>query len=369
MLKGLPPVAHPRKPVLYSASPKPEVFLAMNVHRALWVVLPLAIVACDNPSSGANAAASASASAPAASSAPVATVDPSAAAAAAANASAAAFMQRGASRRHVGLAGVLLRGAYEANLTAEQKATLDKLEDGLYSDPANNPWVAHKGFQADLVLFIRASKIDPVKLTADYAAIDKAVLAGQAREADALDGLHAALDATQRQALVDMVKARRAAREARERPQVGPDGGAIDMGKRKLDRLTLELGLDDTQKKAVAALIAKDTTMTPAAIQARKDAAQKRVDTLLTEFTKDTFDAKKLDVTMGGKTPHDGVERTANFTAGLLTILHPDQREKLAARTERMGSRPGRSMEDVDTSMGLGADEEPSPMGPRFPPR
>ena len=141
------------------------------------------------------------------------------------------------------------------------------------------------------------------------------------------------------------------------------------MGKRKLDRLTLELGLDDTQKKAVAALIAKDTTMTPAAIQARKDAAQKRVDTLLTEFTKDTFDAKKLDVTMGGKTPHDGVERTANFTAGLLTILHPDQREKLAARTERMGSRPGRSMEDVDTSMGLGADEEPSPMGPRFPPR
>ena len=92
------------------------------------------------------------------------------------------------------------------------------------------------------------------------------------------------------------------------------------MGKRKLDRLTLELGLDDTQKKAVAALIAKDTTMTPAAIQARKD-AQKRIDTLLMEFTKDTFDAKKLDVTMGGKTPHDGVERTANFTAGLLTIL------------------------------------------------
>lgn len=342
----------------------------MNVHRALWVVLPLAVSACDNPSSGAGASPSAATSAPAASSAPVASVDPSAAAAAAASASAAAFVAKGASRHHVGLAGVLLRGAYENNtLTADQKATLDKLEDGLYADAASSPWTAHKAFQTDLVAFIRASKVDNAKLQADFAAIDKAVTAGQGREADALNGLHAALDATQRQALVDQVKTKRAAREARERPMVGPDGGAPDFAKRKLDRLTLELGLDDTEKKAVAALIAKDTTMTPAAVQARKDAAQKRVDTLLTEFAKDTFDAKKLDMTMGGKTPHDGVERTATFTAGMIAILHPDQREKLAVRTERMGNRPGRNFEDVDTSMGLGADEEPMPMGPRLAPR
>jgi len=343
----------------------------MNVNRALWVVLPLALSACDNPSSGASAAASASASAPAASSAPVATVDPSAAAAAAASASAAAFMAKGMGRRHVGLAGVLLRGAYENNsLTDDQKATLDKLEDGLYADQTSTPWAAHKAFQTDLVAFIRASKVDAAKLAADYAAIDKAVVGGQGREADALNGLHAALDATQRQALVDQVKAKRAAREAREKPMLGPDGGAPDWAKKKLDRLTLELSLDDAEKKAVAALLARDTTMTPAAIQARKDAAQKRVDTLLTEFAKDTFDAKKLDVTMGGKTPHDGMERTANFTTGLIAILHPDQREKLAVRTERMGNRPGRNFEDVDTSMSLGSDEEPMmPMGPRMPPR
>jgi Spy/CpxP family protein refolding chaperone len=341
----------------------------MNVNRALWVVLPLALSACDNPSSGANATPSATPSAPTASSAPVVTVDPSAAAAAAASASAAAFVAKGASRRHAGLAGVLLRGAYDSNLTDEQKATLDKLEDGLYADVASTPWAAHKAFQTDLVGFIRASKVDSAKLTADYAAIDKAVVAGQGREADALNGLHAALDATQRQALVDQVKAKRAAREARERPMVGPDGGAPDWAKRRLDRLTMELGLDDTEKKAVAALLARDTTMTPAAVQARKDAAQKRVDTLLTEFAKDTFDAKKLDMGMGGKTPHDGMERTATFTTGLIAILHPDQREKLAVRTERMSSRPGRSFDDVDNSMGPGADDEPMPMGPRMPPR
>ncbi|HEX3344116.1 MAG TPA: hypothetical protein VHS09_06055, partial [Polyangiaceae bacterium] len=231
------------------------------------------------------------------------------------------------------------------------------------------PWAAHKAFTTDLVAFIRASKVDQAKLTADYAALDKAVVAGQQREGDALNGLHAALDATQRQALVDQVKARRAAREAREKPMLGPDGGAPDMAKRKLDRLSMELGLDDAEKKAVAALIAKDTTMTPAAVQARKDAAQKRIDALLTAFASDTFDAKKVDLTTGSKTPHEGLERTANFTAGLITILHPDQREKLAVRTERMASRPGRSFEDVDTSMGVGSDEEPMPMGPRFPPR
>jgi Spy/CpxP family protein refolding chaperone len=343
----------------------------MNAHRAVWVVLPLALTAigCDNPSSGANAAASASTSAPAASSAPVATVDPSAAAAAAASASAAAFTMKGASRRHVGLAGVLLRGAYDdSSLTDAQKATLDKLEDGLYADQASSPWAAHKTFQTDLVAFIRAAKVDNTKLQADFAAIDKAVQAGQGREADALNGLHEALDAAQRQALVDQVKAKRAAREAREKPPAtAGDGGAPDWAKRRLSRLTAELALDDGQQKAVAALMAKDTTMTPASIQTRKEAAQKRVDALLTEFAKDTFDAKKLDTGMGTKTPHEPQERIATFTAGLIGILHPDQREKYAVRTERMGNRPGRNMDDVEGEIRFGADEEPMPLGPHLP--
>jgi Spy/CpxP family protein refolding chaperone len=337
----------------------------MNVHRAVCVVLPLALlVACDNSSGGANATPSATASVPAASSAPVATISPSAAAAAAASASAAAFMAKATTRRHVGLAGVLLRGAYELNLTDEQKATLDKLEDGIYPDPGATPWVAIRAFHADLVAGIRAAKLDNTKLSADYVAIDKAVQAAQAREADALNGLHAALDATQRQTLVDQVKAKRAAREARERPPVGPDGGTIDMSKRRLDRLTAELTLDDTQQKTVAGLLARDTATSPAAVAARREASQKRVEALLTEFVKDTFDAKKVDLTTGAKTPHDAVEHSATFTGALLATLHPDQREKLAMRTERMGARPSRTFEDYDGAFGGGSEEEP--MGPRM---
>lgn len=264
----------------------------------------------------------------------------------------------------MGLAGILLRGAYELNLTDDQKATLDKLEDALYSDPATTPWVASKAFQTDLVAGIRAAKLDNTKLQLDYAAIDKAVAAAQGREAEALNGLHAALDATQRQALVDQVRTRRAAREARERPLVGPDGGVVDPAKRRLDRLTAEFTLDDTQKKAVAALLARDSTMTTPAIQARRAAYQKRVDAMLGEFTTDSFDAKKVDLTTGAKTPHDSAEHTAAFIAGLLGILHPDQREKLAMRTERVSNRPSRNFEDVDSAFGGGLDEEP--MGPRM---
>jgi Spy/CpxP family protein refolding chaperone len=336
----------------------------MNVHRVVWVMLPLALsgMACQSSSGGASP--TASASAPEASSAPVATISPSAAAAAAASASAAAFMAKGATRRHVGLAGVLLRGAYDLNLSDEQKATLDKLEDALYPDQAATPWAASKAFQADLVTGIRAAKLDNTKLQADYVAIDKAVAAAQGREADALNGLYAALDPTQRQTLIDQVKARRAAREARERPLVGPDGGVLDPTRRRLDRLGMELTLDDTQKKAVGAVMAKDSTLTVAAIQARREAYQKRVETLLGEFGKDAFDAKKVDLTPSAKAPHEAAEHTANFTASLVGILHPDQREKLAMRAERASNRPSRNFEDVDTAFGGGLDEEP--MGPRM---
>lgn len=331
----------------------------MKTGASVWALLPLAVgafailVACDKGGGGDGT--SPSATAPATSAGPVTSAAASPSPSAAASASAAAFAAKGMTRRHVGLAGALLRGAYDFNLTDAQRTALDKAEDALYADASTSPWTAMKTFQMDLVAGIRATKLDNAKLQADYTAIDKAVEGGQAREADALNALHATLDSTQRQALAGQVKARRAAHE--RSPMTAPDGGPIDWSKNRLVRLTAELSLDDAQQKAVAALLAKDTTMTPAAIQARRDAGQKRMDTLLTEFAKDSFDARKLDLSQGGgKTPHDTMERHATMTAGLLTILHPDQREKLAVRTERMANRPARNFDDMEPG--------PSPGGP-----
>jgi hypothetical protein len=341
----------------------------MNAHRTLAVALlpgMMALLGCDkDQSSSSSAAPSAAMSASAAPSAPSASASssPEALASAAAAASAAAFAAKGASRRHVGLAGVLLRGAYDLDLTPDQRAKVDGAEDALYADAASTPWAALKSFHTDLVAGIRAGKLDTAKLSSDYAAIDKAVQAGQSREADALNDLHGALDAGQRQQLVDRVKAKRA---ARERPiETAPDGGAVDFAKRRLERLTLELTLDDAQQKSVGALLARDTTLTSAAITARRDAVHKRVDALYTAFMSDTFDAKKLNMAPEGKSLHEGPEHTAAFVAGILPVLHADQREKLALRNERMANRPMRNFDDFEYGFGASGAEEDMRMMPR----
>jgi hypothetical protein len=260
----------------------------------------------------------------------------------------------------VGLAGILLKSAYDLTLTDDQKAQLDRADAQLYPDGAPSPWTAVRAFQADLVDGIRHNKVDMTSLKADEAALDKAVAAGEAAEADALNTLHGALDAATRQALVDAVKAKRAAAADRvaKLPLPPPDAGVVDWSKRRLDRLTSELGLDDTQQKQAAPLVARDAAASsPAAIQARRDAMQKRLDALLAAFPKDSFDAKKADLSgPAGKSPHERLDEAAVFAAGLLPILRLGQIARFAEQTERAGMRPERIIEDVDKG--------PPPTGP-----
>jgi Spy/CpxP family protein refolding chaperone len=300
--------------------------------------------ACDHKGSGEGAGPTASASA---------TESPTAStlsSAAAASASAAAFAAKGRARHHAGVAGALLRGAYELDLDDAQKATLEKAEDELNAEKATGPAAAIKALNTDLVAGIRASKVDTAKLQADYAAIDKTVLDARAKETKAVVALHAALTPAQRQTLADRVRAHQAQRH----PMGAGDGGATEIAKMRLTRITAQLGLDDAQQKSVAAILAKDPTASGPAIQARRDAAQKDLDAVLDAFQKDPFDATKLAVEPGGaKSPHEMMQHHAEFTVALLPILHADQREKLAVQTERQGNRPPRGM--------AGEDMEPGP--------
>ncbi len=307
--------------------------------------------ACNKSGGGDNAAPTATDTAPAMGMAPAEAAAPAMASAMAAAQDAApeASGAMAAERRHVGLAGVLLRAAYDLTLTDAQKALLDKAEDQLYPDGALSPWAAAKAFQGDLVAGIRAGKIDPAVMKADEAVFDKAVAAGQAAEASALDTLHGALDAPTRQSLVDRVKARRGGHDPMASPSGGADAGAALWAARRLERLTKQLGLDEAQQKQVAALLAKDTGMSASSLQSRRDAMQKRVDALLATFPKDTFDAKKADLAVPpGKTPHDRLEAAATFATALVPLLRPDQVSKFAEQTERMGSRPERYFEDIE---------------------
>lgn len=171
-------------------------------------------------------------------------------------------------------------------------------------------------------------------ITASYDAIDKAMAARHDKEAEALDGLHAALEPAQRKALVAAVRAKQTEREshAAEREK---KAGAVDWTKRRLEHLTKELDLDAAQQKSVGALLDKADHPTEASIVARREEGKKRLEALLTAFEGDAFDAKKADLGGPGKDLRERLEHNVQFLGQLLALLKPEQREKLAAGMEK----------------------------------
>ena len=242
--------------------------------------------------------------------------------------------------RHAGFAGQLLREALTLDgITDDQRDAIGKLGPPLDSDDVR---AAYRSFRSDLAAGVRTGAVDKAKSAADDAAVDKAAAAEQQRQADAIDGLHAALDGGMRKALTASVRAKRAALE--HGPVVVPDAGAPELQKRRLDRLTHELGLDDAQQKQVAALVGRSEVVTPATIQARRDDLRKRTDALLAAFEQDTFSAKRFDLTMTpGRRPHEVLDKQATFYGALTGLLKPEQRARLAARIDRgpVPTRPG----------------------------
>jgi Spy/CpxP family protein refolding chaperone len=313
-----------------------------TIRRAVLCSVPLAamlVVACDKSSSGDGPGAG-SASAPIAPASAPATVSASALATASAAPSASA--KPGGDRRGGGPTGMFLRAARDlTDLKDPQKATLDKLEDTLKGDGSGGGMMSEfKGVHDDMVAGIKAGKIDAAKMTAHYAAIDKAAQAKQDKETDALNSLYAALEPAQRKAVVAAIRAKQAEHGDHDGDKKGMgDGGASDWTKRRLDRMTKELGLDDAQQKSVAALLAKGPT--PATMDAMRADGKKRIDAVLAAFEKDGFDAKKMDMSMTpGKKPHDMIDTQVQFVTQMLTILKADQRDKFAASMDRPMGRP-----------------------------
>ncbi|MGO8993828.1 MAG: hypothetical protein ACLQVI_10905 [Polyangiaceae bacterium] len=243
---------------------------------------------------------------------------------------------------HGGVDSILFRAARDLPLSDDLKAKVEALEGQLH-DRDTNPRDAMKTFSRDLAAQVRTGKLDVAQLQPDEAGFDTAMKDMLDKQAKALAGLHDALDAGQRKALADAVHAKAAAREAEAKAR---DAGATDWVARRLERMTSDLGLDDGQQKQVAALLAKQPSAT-----AMRDDMKMQVEVVLTAFQGDTFDASKaLQVMLKG--PHEALDRQIAFTGKLLPLLHPDQREKLAASTTRPPGRGG--------SGGWSADEEES---------
>ncbi len=179
-------------------------------------------------------------------------------------------------RRTQGIAANLLRSAHEVELSDDQKASVSKVEAAFLADEGNSMPAAMNAFQVDLAAGIRAGKLDSAKLAADYAAMDRAAAATQAREVSAIGALHDALPQAQRQALGAAVRARRAMRE-RLSPPSQADAGGPDWAKIRVDRLTRDLALDvdgGQQKQQLTALVgtnAKGEPQGPGVVDARRE--------------------------------------------------------------------------------------------------
>ncbi len=225
--------------------------------------------------------------------------------------------------RRGGPSGSLVRAARDLSLTPEKRATYDKLEAPLETDDGMDAELT--SLRADLVDAIVAGKIDAAKLSPHYAAIDKIVQARREKQSAVLDGLYALLDPAQRALVVRAVRAKRIVRLDREKRE----GGDVAQAKRRIERITKDLGLDDAQQKKVAGIFARGPTH--ATIEALEGELRKRMDALLTAFEKDRFDGKAIDVPMGlGKTPHDALAWRVQLFAELVGVLRPEQRAKLA---------------------------------------
>jgi Spy/CpxP family protein refolding chaperone len=299
--------------------------------HAVCVILPFAFaVGCDQSSSGSPPAPVASASA--------------APSVAAASASASAGPVGSATPhptfgRHGGIAAGLFRATNDLVLTQAQRDSLEKLEPTLTADD-DGIRNAMKGFRADLIAGVKAGKIDTAKMTADDVVIDKAFSDHHDKETAALDSLHTLLEPAQRTRVVATVREMQAKREGRMTSWMkdkDSDGGPLDWNKKRLDKMTADLTLDAGQQTKIAAILAKaNDPPNAAAMQQRWDDAKKRMDALLTAFAADPFDAKKADLTiLPGKTAHDPMDHMAAFFTQLLPVLHPDQRDKLAASMDR----------------------------------
>jgi Spy/CpxP family protein refolding chaperone len=232
---------------------------------------------------------------------------------------------------HRGIAGLFFRAALEADLTDDEKSALDKLEEPLRSDPGQ-PRHEINAFHADLVASMKAGRLDNAKIQADLAAINKASAGREENQAAALSGLHDALTPEQRKTVVDAIRAMQA---AHDRPPASPSAAsATDAATRRLERMRLQLGLDDDQQRQVFAVLTRGVAPSPAAIQARFEAGRKQIEAVLAAFEKDApLDAKKLDLAPAKKLS-EPMERQAKYIGQLLSILRPEQRDRLAGLME-----------------------------------
>jgi len=249
---------------------------------------------------------------------------------------------------------VVFRATHALDLSPEQKTALEKIGDDLRHGSgagaggdggapaasaavegdggAHNARSEMKEAHADLVAGVKAGKLDMAKIDAHQASMDKSMKARQEKELDALTKLHGTLTPEQRAKVVTNIKAaeeKRASRIKQHEAKTGGDGGKPNFAKMRFEHYTRDLDLSDEQKKKVEGILPKEDKS-----DAAREDAKKVLDATVAAFEKETFDAKKLPQPDPKKRPA-AFSDLAKFFNGLVPILKPEQREKLANKLDK----------------------------------
>lgn len=245
--------------------------------------------------------------------------------------------------RATGPLGSLLRASMKLEgLASDKKDAIEKIAQDLHREgPKGDADGGAKGEGAraemkamhdDLVLGVKAGKIDTAKMDAHAAAMEKEAKTRQEAEAEALNKLHATLEPAERAKVVAAVREQEEKRELNMKMHERPDAGANrDFNVMRLERYTKDLDLDADQQKKAQALLPKPD---PKAMNELRAKSRKHLDAVLADFEKDTFDAKKIAMP-DPKLMHSAMDTEVKFLNGFVPLLKPPQRELLAQKIER----------------------------------
>ncbi len=237
-----------------------------------------------------------------------------------------------AAMRHPALASIdLALGEPSVAVRADQKTKLAAVRSTLDASLAPIR-AAHAELDEALAKSLEAGAVDTAAIDAAQAKLEAAEKAAVPAIQQAANDLHATLDATQRAALVDAMRA-----QFHDKMKDHKGGH-----REHLEKIANELGLTDAQRDAIkSAMHAKFGEMHKDGDHEKWGEMRTRMQAQVDAFKSDTYDAKALGVgehpMMGGKGPF--AARGRALVEVSIPVLTPAQRTQLAAKLRERAAK------------------------------
>lgn len=232
----------------------------------------------------------------------------------------------GVSVQGAGAAEALLEAAEGLQLTESQREKVRGLK-GQLARYEQNALAAFRALREDVAEQIRAGAIQVASVRADEDRAAGAMTVHVDKGAETMNALHAALEPSQRAALVAAVRAMQPGRAEAQNPRAT-----------RIARLASDLALDAAQERRVSAMLLEQQAAIPVF-----DEPPANVDGVLDGFTSGSFDGwttVPLPLAPPAETFRQGLDRDIDFLARLVPVLRPAQRVRLASMIEAHKADP-----------------------------